>query len=124
MLKNGLYKYQHEERGRLAGEIVLDIHETKTAFILRLVENTVGYNAPQIDDMFRESDRCAIRKARSKHAVDLIGDYNDWFCLYPYRLGVPYAFEHVDRIRERETWLKARSPAHRKETGRAREDER
>ena len=119
-LKPGLYKHVHEEYGRYAGEIVLDIHETKTAFILRLVENTVRYDAPQIDDMFRESDRCVIKKNGSKHAMNFCEGQDDWLCLYPYRVGTPYAFEHVDSIRAREEWLKARPPLHRNSKGKCR----
>ena len=90
----------------------MDIHETKTAFVLRLIENTVRYDAPQVDDMFRNSERCVIKKGGSKHAISFSEGENDWLCLYPYRVGVPYSFEHVDRIREREAWIKSREPPH------------
>ena len=107
MLKPGLYKFFCEVGGHRVGEITLDIHETKTAFVLKLVESTVRYDAPQIDDMFQTSDRCVIRKNGSRHAMSFCDGINDWFCLYPYRVGVPYAFEHIDAIREREDLLKS-----------------
>ena len=106
MLKPGLYKFFCEECGHRVGEITLDIHETRTAFVLKLVENTVRYDAPQIDDMFRESECCVIRKNGSRHAMSFCDGIDNWFCLYPYRVGVPYSFEHIDAIREREALLK------------------
>ena len=106
MLKPGIYKFFCEVCGHRVGEITLDVHETKTAFVLKLVESTVRYDAPQIDDMFRASERCVIRKNGSRHAMSFCDGVDDWFSLYPYRVGVPYAFEHIDAIHERETLLK------------------
>ena len=32
------------------GDILLEVHETKTAFVLKLLEQQVRYDAPQIDN--------------------------------------------------------------------------
>lgn len=98
MLKNGIYRHRHEKEyveGTVClGDILLDVKETDTSFILKLIEQNVRYDAPQIDDMFRKSDRVLIRKDGSKHAMSLIDGMDTWFCLYPYRVGVPYTFEY------------------------------
>lgn len=109
MLKSGIYRHQHErayvEENIYLGDIVLNVHETKTAFVLRLLEQQVRYDAPQIDDMFRNSKRVVIQKNGSKHAMSFCKDQDDWFCLYPYRVGVPYDFTHEDRLKETERLL-------------------
>lgn len=74
MLKKGLYRHHHEieyAAGSVnAGDILLEVHETKNAFVLTLLEQQVRYDAPQIDDMFQKSNRVVIRKDGSKHAND------------------------------------------------------
>ena len=95
MLKPGIYRHHCEKEyanGETIhfGDIYMKVKETDTSFILELLSNTVRYDAPQIDDMFRERNRVVIRKEGSKHAMAFSGD--DWFCLYPYRVGVPFAF--------------------------------
>ena len=103
MLKKGLYRHHHEieyAAGSVnAGDILLEVHETKNAFVLTLLEQQVRYDAPQIDDMFQKSNRVVIRKDGSKHAMSFCQGMNDWFCLYPYRVGVPFSFTHEDSIK-------------------------
>ena len=91
MLKHGKYKYIN--KSWQGGKILLEVKETPKAFKLKLIESTVRYDAPQIDDMFRCKNDVTIRKDGSNHAVDIGGD--DWFCLYPYRCGAVYLFEHI-----------------------------
>ena len=96
MLKSGIYRHRHQkeyaEETVDCGDILLEVHETKSAFILKLLEQQVRYDAPQIDDLFQGSDRVAIKKDGSKHGMSFCVGQDDWFCLYPYRVGVPYAF--------------------------------
>lgn len=103
MLKQGVYRHRHEheyvEGAVFCGDILLKVRETESSFILTLLEQQVRYDAPQIDDMFQKSDRLVIRKDGSKHGISLCKGQDDWFCLYPYRVGVPYSFEHEDRFR-------------------------
>jgi len=103
VLKPGIYRHSHETEyadGTVEhhGDILLKVRETKTAFILKLMEQQVRYDAPQIDDLFQKSDRIVIKKDGSRHAMSFVSGQDDWFCLYPYRVGVPYAFTHEDRI--------------------------
>ena len=95
MLKSGIYRHKHQKEyaeGTVdCGDILLEVHETKTAFVLKLLEQ-VRYDAPQIDDLFQNSDRVVIKKDGSKHGMSFCSGQDDWFCLYPYRVGVPYAF--------------------------------
>ena len=93
MLKSGIYRHKHQKEyaeGTVdCGDILLEVHETKTAFVLKLLEQQVRYDAPQIDDLFRNSDRVVIKKDGSKHGMSFCSGQDDWFCLYPYRVGVP-----------------------------------
>ena len=102
MLKSGIYRHKHQKEyaeGTVdCGDILLEVHETKTAFILKLLEQQVRYDAPQIDDLFQNSDRVVIKKDGSKHGMSFCGGQDDWFCLYPYRVGVPYAFTREDPV--------------------------
>ena len=96
MLKSGIYRHKHQKEyaeGTVdCGDILLEVHETKTAFVLKLLEQQVRYDAPQINDLFQNSDRVVIKKDGSKHGMSFCSGQDDWFCLYPYRVGVPYAF--------------------------------
>lgn len=103
MLKPGIYRHSHETEyadGTVVhhGDILLEVRETQTAFILKLLEQQVRYDAPQIDDLFQKDERVVIKKDGSRHAMSFCSGQDDWFCLYPYRVGVPYVFTHEDRI--------------------------
>lgn len=93
MLKHGLYKHECVYCGVNVGKIILEVKETPSSFKFKLIENTIRYDAPHIEDMFRDKDTVVIKKAGSKHALNIVGD--DWFCLYPYRCGVPYPFRFM-----------------------------
>ena len=97
MLRPGTYVHHHTkeyvEKSVFLGDIILKVKETRTAFSLTLEENQVRYDAPQIDAMFQKSNRVLIRKNGSNHAMSFISGCDDWFVLYPYRVGVPYSFE-------------------------------
>ena len=102
MLKSGIYRHKHQKEyaeGTVdCGDILLEVHETKTAFVLKLLEQQVRYDAPQIDDLFQNSDRVVIKKDGSKHGMSFCSGQDDWFCLYPYRVGVPYAFTREEPV--------------------------
>lgn len=101
MLKPGIYRHRHEteyaEGTVHNGDILLEVRETKTSYVLTLLEQQVRYDAPQIDDLFQNGKRVVIRKNDPRHGLTLCGGQNDWFCLYPYRVGVPYAFSYDNR---------------------------
>lgn len=73
MLKPGIYKWESDEEGIFGGYIKLRVKETASSFILTLVENACKYNASQLEDLFRTSERLVIRKAGSKHAMAFSG---------------------------------------------------
>ena len=102
MLKSGIYRHKHQKEyaeGTVdCGDILLEVHETKTAFVLKLLEQQVRYDAPQIDDLFQNSDRVVIKKDGSKHGMSFCSGQDDWSCLYPYRVGVPYAFTREEPV--------------------------
>ena len=99
MLKSGIYRHRHQTSyadGTVVehGNILLDVHETKSSYVLTLLEQQVRYDAPQIDDLFRKANRVVIKKNGSQHGMSVCNGIDDWFCLYPYRVGVPYSFEY------------------------------
>ena len=95
MLKSGVYIHECEWCNRVVGHISINVKETDKSFALELLENTVRYDAPQIDDLFSKSKRVVIRKNGSNHAIVVFDDEN--FCIYPYRVGVPYGFSLVKK---------------------------
>lgn len=109
MLKPGIYRHRHEkdyvEGSVFLGDIVLEVHETKTSFVLTLLEQNVRYDAPQIDAMFQASKRVVVKKDGSKHAMQFAKDCDEWFCLYPYRVGVPYCFTEENALKEFDAYL-------------------
>lgn len=88
-MKNGLYKCEMR-----TGEIFVSVKDTKAALSLKLISNSVKYDAPQIDDMFFGRETVNINKRGSKHSY--IDFRDNSFTLYPYRVGVPYYFELTD----------------------------
>ncbi len=88
MLK-GYYVYRGEE-----GTITVELRETDAYFIIRMLHNTGRWIDPPLDDVFRDTDKLMIRKDGSKHAVTF---WEDGFCLYPFRVGVPFAFNSTDK---------------------------
>lgn len=99
-LKNGTYKCEiktdffDEHRGIVTiprGTVTMSVRETAAFYILTLISNTSKYDAPQIDDMFREHTRLRIsRNKPSRHSIQKWDDHS--FTIYPYRVGVPYLF--------------------------------
>lgn len=86
---NGLYAYRGEW-----GTVTIEMRETKASFTLRLVKHTGRWIDPPLDDVFRNTDKCVVRKAGSKHALTF---WDDGFCIYPYRVGVPFPFDKVEK---------------------------
>ena len=99
-MTNGIYKHEHfqhyAECDLFVGDILIDVKETEKSYVLTLIGNTVKYDAPQIDDMFRDKTRVIIKKGSSEHVLRDWGD--DSFTLYPYRVGVPYLFEKAEIV--------------------------
>lgn len=102
-MKNGIYKcevkkdYVEFPAPLCVGEIVLFVNDTKNFLSLKLISDTVKYDAPQIDDMFFGREMVNINKRGSKHSYIDFGDNS--FTLYPYRVGVPYYFEFTEETK-------------------------
>lgn len=92
-MKSGVYKCTYDNHMNDYGEIVVDIHETEKSYIFKLIKNTYRYSPAQIDLLFAKSNRVAIKKEKSQHAIV---EGNDYFVIYPYRAGLPFLFEQVD----------------------------
>lgn len=75
-----------------AGTVTVDVKETAAAFTIRLVHNTGRWIDPPLDDVLR-TGKCVIKKGGSKHAMTF---WEGGFCIYPFRVGVPFAFDAVD----------------------------
>ena len=75
-----------------AGTVTVDVKETAAAFTLLLVHNTGRWIDPPLDDVLR-TGKCVIKKGGSKHAMTF---WEGGFCIYPFRVGVPFAFNAVD----------------------------
>lgn len=107
MLKSGIYVHRHVkeyvEGPVYVGDIVLDVHETKTTYVLKLLEQNVRYDAPQIDSLFASSNTVRVPKRGSRHAMRIYkhGDIEDSFVLYPYRIGAPYDFDYMPEWKEK-----------------------
>ena len=94
-LKSGVYKYVFDsDYSWRYGEVIIILRNLPKSYEFNLIKNTVRYDAPQIDDMFRDKRIIRIKKDYSPHALNIWGEEN--FTLYPYRVGVPYYFEMVN----------------------------
>jgi len=85
--KSDLYEYRGDE-----STVRVELKETKTAFIIQKVMQTGKWIDPPLDDVFRDTDKCIVKKGGSKHALTF---WDGGFCLYPFRAGVPFAFDLV-----------------------------
>ena len=95
-MKNGIYVCNKEDFGR--GNIKVKFKETKSSYILDLIENTAYFSPGHIETMFQNSNRCIIKKDRSQHAF-LKDDYKgEWFTIYPFIAGIPFLFNYNDTI--------------------------
>lgn len=95
-MKNGLYRYEDKSYGN-RGEYIIRLTETEKSYTLELVKNDMRFSPSHLDAMFGKSSKAKVSKERSPHAMNIVGD--DWFCIYPYRLGVPFAFEYLSEER-------------------------
>ena len=69
MLIPGEYEYK-DQHG--AGRVVLRVKETPQAFSLTLIENTIRYEAPQIDDLFSHGEKRRYHVSTSKSFFGLV----------------------------------------------------
>ena len=95
-MKNGLYRYEDKSFGN-RGEYIIRLTETEKSYTFELVKNDMRFSPAHLDMMFAKSSKTKVNRERSPHAMNVVGD--DWFCIYPYRAGIPYAFEYLSEER-------------------------
>lgn len=93
-MKNGLYRWAWESYTN-NGEYLIKVTETEKSYTFELVENTMRFSPAHMDMLFEKSNKVKINKEKSPHAMNISGD--DWFCVYPYRAGIPYVFEYTSK---------------------------
>lgn len=91
----GIYKYIHEDNIPLGGGIItLEVSETEKSYRLNLIENTCRYSPAHIDMLFAKNNKAIISKNKSPHVMRI---YDGYFVIYPYRAGIPFLFEKVEK---------------------------
>lgn len=100
-MRDGLYRYVDKDDATNYGEYVIKVRETPKSYVFERIKNDMRFSPAHLDMMFENSDRVTISKTRSPHAINTIDDdwYSlnpNWFCIYPYRAGIPYVFEQTE----------------------------
>lgn len=97
-LKSGLYRYEHDCPYN-RGEIVIKLTNTANSYKMELVKNTIQFTPAQIEMLFK-SGKAIVPKRKSPHSMRFSGD--EWFCIYPYRDGVPFPFRYAEKTGQME----------------------
>lgn len=93
-MRDGLYRYIDKDNATNRGEYIIKLHETSISYVFEKIKNDMRFSPAHLDMMFKSSGGVAVNKTRSPHAINTVGD--DWFCIYPYRAGIPYVFELME----------------------------
>ena len=91
----GVYKYQDRESYTNSGEILLSVQDKGESLRLQLISNTMRYSTGHMEMIFGSKRSVNVKKKRSRHAINIVGD--SWFCIYPYRAGIPFVFEKIEK---------------------------
>lgn len=94
-MTNGLYRYEDKNNWANRGEYIIKLKETEKAYTFELIKNDMRFSPSHLDVLFGKSKKVKINKEKSPHAINVGGD---WFCIYPYRAGIPYVFEHIEEL--------------------------
>lgn len=90
-MRDGLYRYVDKDDATNRGEYIIKLRETPTSYVFERIKNDMRFSPVHLDMMFESSDGVTVNKTKTSHAINTVGD--DWFCIYPYRAGIPYVFE-------------------------------
>ena len=93
MLNSGVYLAENHENYLNAYSIRIYVKETKNSYVFDLQLLDSRYSADHIRRMFKDSNKCVIRKQHSVHTMRIWG--SDDFTLYPYQAGIPYWFQRI-----------------------------
>ena len=98
-MKNGRYRHTSD---RYHGHIDIELKETDKTIALTLIEVSEDYDGYDhfimLIMLFRGRNRLILSKAnfyKSNHAISL-SETGKWFVIYPYRAGIPFAFDLVE----------------------------
>lgn len=87
-MNNGIYEYEPCENAYDIGVLVVDAKETEKSLQLKVIEKNMRFST-YVDVLFGDKDKATINKHRSPHALTC---GNDWFVVYPNRMGQPLLF--------------------------------
>ena len=87
-MKNGIYRYEQGENPYDRGTLVVEVKDTEKNLTLTVKESDMRYSI-YVDVLFHEKNKISISKQKSPHALNM-GE--EWFVVYPYRMGVPLSF--------------------------------
>lgn len=90
----GVYKYEDRDSYTNRGEILLSVQDRGESLRLQLISNTMRFSPGHIDMLFKNKKSVMVKKEHGPHAINFVGD--NWFCIYPYRAGIPFAFEKME----------------------------
>ena len=93
MLKSGVYVSENTGYYLYEYRIQMRVKETKDTYVFELQSLVSRYAADHIKNMFKDSNKCIIRKQCSVHAMNIWS--SDDFTLYPYQAGIPYWFQRI-----------------------------
>lgn len=89
-LRPGVYAYDGEDKDVF---FIITASESDSALKLKMIENSSYFTPNHFDMMFHGKRTITVRKKGSPHHINKSG--NDWFCIYPFRSGIPYPFRMV-----------------------------
>lgn len=96
-MKDGLYRYVDKDDATNRGEYIIRLHETPTSYVFEKIKYDMRFSPAHLDMIFKGSNKVTVNKTRSPHAINTWGD--DWFCIYPYRAGIPYVFDWMEETK-------------------------
>ena len=93
-MKSGKYVYLQRSlfSDVIIGRIMIDVKVTAKSYNIKLLENTTYLDYDHFALMFKSADTIRINRNKSPHAIS---EYTNGFVIYPYRAGIPFAFDYV-----------------------------
>jgi hypothetical protein len=95
-MKNGIYRYEQGENPYDTGTLVVEAKDTEKVLTLTVKERDMRYST-YVDVLFGKKTTISIRKGNSPHSLNM-GE--EWFVVYPNRMGVPLSFVLDERSRK------------------------
>ena len=86
---NGIFECTFENDPYDVGELIVDVRETKNELVLKIVKREMRFDS-YVSVLFGDKEKVTIRKEKSWHGVNC---GNDYFVIYPNRMGTPLVFE-------------------------------